>query len=396
MTDINHSQSVYLLIIKTLVSASALSISDISARLGISVPTTTKYLDSLSQAGLVVRRGKTDTGHGRKPGLYAINEKAGYFVGVDIKNRSVQIALMNLAGSIVLEKEYPVEFSNTPETMETVCEWIDSFISSCGVPPGSVGTVAVNLSGRVNPMTGYSYSVFNFEQHDEPLAVLLSERLGRRTIIENDTRAMAFGELNTVVGGKYRNFIFINASWGIGLSIIIDGRVYYGMNGYSGEFGHTYVYDNEQMCHCGKKGCLETVVSGRAICAQLQERLAAGETSILSGRKERGEIITEKEIIDAANHDDPLSMELIEKTGSELGRQIANLINIFNPEAVIIGGSLSHAGDLFLQPVQMAVRRYSLKLIFKGVDIICSSLGERAGVIGACLKAREEYLDHIV
>lgn len=392
-TDSRHSD-INQLIIKALVSDGALSIASLSQKVDASIPTVTKYVNMLIDIGLVESIDySANEQQGRKPRLVEINADAAYFLGVDINNRSIQMAIMDTSCNILKEKEYAFYFANSPEKMEEVCESIESFIGEDNVFSDKIAMIAVNLSGRVNPETGYSYTVFNFEQHDEPLAALLSERLGYKTIIDNDTRAMAYGELKTAVCEKYRNFIFINASWGIGMSIIIDGNIYYGMNGYSGELGHIYAYDNELMCHCGKKGCLETVVSGRAICAQFQKRLNEGKTSILSLKEENVSDITEKDIIDAANNDDPLSIELIEKTGLELGRHIANLINIFNPEAVIIGGTFSLAGDIFLQPIRMAARKYSLNLILKDVDIIGSTLGLRSGVIGACLEAREKYFD---
>ena len=384
-TTINEFESN---ILQILIESGKLQIRAISQMSGMSVPTITKYMSSLVDKNLVKQVGKTNSERGRQATLYAVNEEVAYFIGVDLKRTIVSLAMMNLAGTIIKEHTVPYEFSNTPESMEIMCENIDKFIEYSGISRDSVAVVSVNLSGRVNPETGHSYSIFHFEGNDEPLSEVLTNRLGISTHVDNNTRAMALGEMRTVLGDKFKNFLFINASWGIGMSIIIDGKLYYGKNGYCGELGHTNAFVNEKMCHCGKKGCLETEVSGKAICEQLRNRVNHGETSRLG----KANHINERDVVSAANEEDPLSIELLEEAGSLLGKQVANMINIFNPEAVIIGGSLSTAGDYFLQPILQSVRRYALKLMYKNTMIIPSRLGERAGVVGACHEARDNFL----
>lgn len=367
-------------------------ISQIAEGTGLSVPTTTKYLGVLEDAGLVRKSGKVEVHHGRRPVMYRLNEEAAFFLGVDPKRHSLEMSICDLTGRTVREVRKELPFENTPEIMERICSSCEDFIGESGIDSEKIKVIAFNLSGRVNPKTGFSHSVFNFENQDEPLSEILSQRLSHKVIIENDTRAMAYGELHSVIKDRYKNFLFVNIGWGVGLSIVIDGKLYYGMSGYSGEFGHTNAYDNEIMCHCGKKGCLETVVSGRAICSQFTERVMKGESSVLAKDVLKGKIIRDTDIIYAANHDDTLAMDVIENAGKELGKHIANLINIFNPEAVIVGGSLGLAGDFFLQALQLSIKRYSLRLMSKGLDIIQSELGDKAGVIGACLQARDAFL----
>lgn len=379
-------------IIRQLCENASLSIAELASATGASVPTVTKYLNSLEAKGWVVSAGKGPSSHGRQPRRWNICSESAYFLGVDPKHNALLLSLMDLSGNIVCESEERLNFENTPEMMETICRRCERFLSESGIIKDKLYCAAFNISGRVDFNNGHSYSIFNFENNDESLSRTLSERLGFKVLIDNDTRLMAYGELKRGALKDFSNCLFINVGWGIGLSIIIDGEVYYGMNGFSGEFGHTYVYDNEIMCHCGKKGCLETEVSGRAICAQTVKRIAGGETSVLHSET----VTDEKEVIRAALRDDMLSIEVIEHAGSELGRQIANLINIFNPEAVIIGGSMQSAGDMFIEPLKLAVRRYSLRLISQNVAIRPSTLGERAGCTGACLKARDEFFKSII
>ena len=250
----------------------------------------------------------------------------------------------------------------------------------------------MNISGRVNPESGYSFSQFNFEER--PLADILTERLGHKVTIDNDTRAMTYGEyMQGCVKGE-KNIIFINISWGLGIGIIIDGKVYTGKSGFSGEFGHVNTFDNEILCHCGKKGCLETEASGSALHRILLERIGNGEISILSDRtKTKDDSLTLDEIITAVNKEDLLCIEIVEEIGQKLGKQIAGLINIFNPELVIIGGTLSLTGDYITQPIKTAIKKYSLNLVNKDSVISTSKLKDRAGIVGACMLARSRMFE---
>ena len=191
-----------------------------------------------------------------------------------------------------------------------------------------------------------------------------------------------------------KDIIFVNVSWGVGIGIIIDGKVYTGKSGFSGEFGHVNAYDNEIICHCGKKGCLETEASGSALHRILLERIKSGESSILSTRISGEEDpITLDEIITAVNKEDLLCIEIVEEIGQKLGKQIAGLINIFNPELVIIGGTVSLTGDYITQPIKTAVRKYSLNLVNKDSAIITSKLKDKAGIVGACMLARSRMFE---
>lgn len=226
------------------------------------------------------------------------------------------------------------------------------------------------------------------------MADVLSEKLGYKVTIDNDTRAMTYGEyMQGCVKGE-KDIIFVNVSWGVGIGIIIDGKIYTGKSGFSGEFGHMNAYDNEIICHCGKKGCLETEASGSALHRILLKRIQSGESSILSTRITTEENpITLDEIIAAVNKEDLLCIEIVEEIGQKLGKQIAGLINIFNPELVIIGGTLSLTGDYITQPIKTAVRKYSLNLVNKDSAIITSKLKDKAGIVGACMLARSRMFE---
>lgn len=364
------------------------TIPDLAKELDLSVPTVTKFVTEMCDEGYIITHGKMETSEGRPPTLYGLNPEAGYFIGVDIKKFGLSMGVMNFVGELM---ENPVSVNcslpNSPEGLNLFCEHVSRFISSVSVDKNKIVNIGVNISGRVNPESGYSFSLFNFEER--PLAEILSERLGFPVSIDNDTRAMTYGEMMEGVVKGEKNFIFINLNWGLGAGIIIDGKMYLGKSGFSGELGHFNVFDNEIICHCGKRGCLETEVSGAAFHRILIENVKEGKRSILSEQILKDEkSLTLEDIVAATNKEDLLCIEILEEIAQKLGRYLAGIINLLNPEMVIIGGVLAQTGDYLLQPVRSAVRKYSLNMVNKDSVIVLSKLLDKAGVVGACMLAR--------
>ena len=248
----------------------------------------------------------------------------------------------------------------------------------------------MNISGRVNSQTGYSYSYFFVEE--QPLTMLLEERLGTTVYIENDTRAATYGEYMYGDAHSEKTMLYINASWGLGLGMIIDGKIFYGKSGFSGEFGHFPLLDNEVICRCGKRGCLETGASGSAVHRIFMEKLAQKRVSMLSDKYNRGEQILLEDILEALGQEDVLAIEVMETVGHTLGKAMAGLINLFNPDLIVLGGTLAVAKDYIMLPLKSAINKYSLQLVNKDTTIKLSKLGEKAGAVGACMLSRSKML----
>lgn len=369
------------------------TITELSKELNLSIPTVTKFISEMSEDGFINEYGKLETSGGRHPILYGLNPESGYFIGVDMNRFSLDIGMINFKGDLLFHKsDIPYNFESTPQALDNLCNIVCEQIETLNIDRDKILNICVDISGRVNPESGYSFSIFNFSEL--PLSEVLTSRIGYPVCIDNDTRALTYGEyMKGCVDGE-KDIIFVNASWGLGIGIIIDGKIYSGKSGFAGEFGHINAFDNEILCHCGKKGCLETEASGSALHRILLERIAGGETSILSRNIADGESITIDQIIDAINKEDPLCIEILEEIGQKLGKHIASLINIFNPELVIIGGKLSLAEDYLTEPIKSAIRKYSLNLVNKDSAIVTSKLKEKAGFIGACMLARSRMFEN--
>lgn len=298
------ARAVKVSILKSIFIKKEFTIPDIAQATNFSVTTVAKHVAELQEKNLLelVDRVKTNK-RGRRPALYRVKSEACSFLGVDIKSHGLAIGLMDLSGEMVrMEQISDFYFENTHNKLDEICNHIQRFIVRAETElPGKVVCANFNIGGRVNSRTGTSASVFNFEEtRDMPLTDLLSERLKIPVFIENDTKAMAYGEYASKERSGYENVIYVNVGWGLGLCLIVNGEIYYGKDGYSGEFGHVHMYNNNIMCHCGKKGCIETELSGSAICRKLIERIHNHEASVLSRKVWGGNVITIADIIAAA------------------------------------------------------------------------------------------------
>lgn len=370
---------------------SGVTIAELAKELNVSVPTVTKLLADLKEEGYLEDNGKIETAGGRRPNVFGLASDVCYTVGVDVRRKRMEIVLMDFQGKVAYKKSgIAYELENTPDSLEKICLATELFIQECGVERNKIVGVGFSLTGRVDPNEGYSYTYFNF--NERPLAEVLTERLGMPVYIENDSRCMMFAEKNFGVVKEDKNVLFLNLGRGIGVGLMFDGKLYYGKTGFAGEFGHIPLFDNEIICHCGKKGCLETEASGIVLEKMFLKHLSDGETSLLSGEWKSGKEILLYDIIEAANNDDVLSISLIAEIADKLGRGIGVLINLLNPDLVVVGGSFSLAGDYLLLPLKAAVNKYSLSLVNKDTRFKLSSLGENASALGVAMLVRGKIL----
>lgn len=367
------------------------SLADLSKELGTSIPTTTKLVDELLEEGLLEDRGKQGTNGGRRPSIFGLNPSAGYFVGVDIRRKFISYAVTDFNGtSLAYHDHLNFTVQNSEESFIELCNFLRKSLSENNIDSEKVLAYGFNLTGRVNNETGYCFSYFIGE--DKPIGSVLEKELGKPAFIENDSRAMAYGEYIAGVVKGEKNILFLNVAWGLGMGIIVDGKLSYGKSGFSGEIGHFPLLENNQVCHCGKIGCLETGASGSAVYRIFMEKLKEGRASVLSEMHARGERIHIEDIIDAMQEEDVLAIEVIEEIGTVLGRAIAGLINIFNPELIIIGGNVASAKEYLLLPAKSAIQKHSLNIINSDTSIKLSKLGKKAGSIGSCMLSRSKFL----
>lgn len=378
-------------IIRHCIQKDKLSIADMSHNLSISIPTVTKLVGELISDGFLLDCGKIGTRGGRRPSIYGLNPEAGYFLGVDIARQHFHIAVSDFKGQLVhyiQDIEFVLE--NKPESFSAMCEKIKEEVSGANIPWVKVLGAGVSLSGRVNPEKGFSLTYF--AKGELPLKDIFQRELQIPVSIENDSRAMCYAEYMTLGKEADKDMVFINVSWGLGMGVILNGNLYYGKSGFSGEIGHFPLLDNNILCRCGKVGCLETGASGQALHRMIVSQVKAGHKSSLGELYKKKGDISLHEILEAIRSEDVLAIECLEKVGDTLGRALAGVINIFNPGLLVIGGRLIVGGDYLLLPVQTAVNRYSMNKVSSDSRILMSKLGRKAAAIGDCLLSRAKIL----
>lgn len=367
------------------------TLADLARELHVSVPTITKLVGELVDESIVVDNGKIETAGGRRPNIFGLANSSLYFAGVDIGRDDIRYVITDLKNNIIVSgKETGFVLSDTERSLDEICRCIVGFIEGCGIERSKILGMGVCIAGRVNPNTGRSYMYFT--SLEESLRAILEERVGLRVLLENDTRARCYAEYFSGNTGTEKNMLYLHLGRGVAIGIITDGKLFYGKSGFAGEFGHTPFFNNEIICECGKKGCLETEVSGIAIEKKIVEEIKRGVNTILREKYNSGAIIRIDDIINAAKNDDTLSIELIEEVGEKAGRSIAFLINIFNPELVIIGGNLSYAGDYLMLPLKAATNKYSLNLVYKDTRFRLSHMDADAGALGVAMLIRNQVI----
>ena len=392
LKGISHKNS---LIKRNIIAHMALNgectLSELTRELHISVPTITKLVQELVDETIVCDLGKVETPGGRRPNVFGLANSAIYFAGVNVGRDNMSYLITDLQNNIIKQQfDTSFELLDRSHCLEKICANIERSIATCGIDRGKILGLGVGITGRVNPDTGRSYKYFT--SSEQSLRDLLEHRIGIRVLLENDTRARCYAEYTCSKSKDDKNLLYLHLGRGVAIGIVTDGKLYYGKSGFAGEFGHIPFFDNEIICSCGKKGCLETEVSGIAIEEKIVRKIESGVNTILREKYDRQEPIHIDDIIAAAKNDDNLSIELIEEAGEKVGKAVAFLINTFNPETVIVGGNLAAAGDYIMLPLKSSTNKYSLNLVFKDTKFRLSKMTENANAWGVAMLIRNKII----
>ncbi len=355
---------------------------------GLSGATVTKFVYNLIQADFVREEGYDDSKGGRRPILLKLVPEARFAVGVELGAVNLRAVVINLEAEIVAKIAKKTKADEGKEKVfERIIEIICQVIDTSGVEKEKIKGLGVGISGVIDYQKGVCLFCPNIEGWENvPVKRLLEEKFGTDVSVDDSSRMAALAEHWCGLARKVENFIFINVGAGMGSGIFTNGQLYRGSRGTAGELGHTTIDENGPRCQCGNRGCLETLVSGPAIVRRTRERLEEGVVSLIE-KMVNGDFakITPELVAQAARKEDKLAFNIMEKTGRYLGVGIANAVNLFNPELVIIGAGISRAGDLFLDTVKRTVKARALHTASTSVDIKLSELGDTTAAQGAAI-----------
>jgi glucokinase len=312
------------------------------------------------------------------------------FLGIDVGGTNVKLAVVGAGGAVhargVLE-------TKAEEGPRKAFERISSSVATLVRFRRNVEVVAagVGCAGLVNPAKGWLHASPNLtEWENSPLGRISRRALGVYTIVENDANSAAYGEFTAGACRGVKNLVFITLGTGVGGGVITEGRLLRGARNYAAEVGHTAVSADGPRCRCGSRGCLEAYVGTYGLLRSARERMKEKGTGLLAGwvgREKRR--LTPHLIFEAARRRDPAARAVVKQAGENLGVGIASLINIFNPEAVVVGGGVAESFDLLRPHVERVVRRRAFAESARLAKIVPSRLGNDATAVGAAMLARD-------
>lgn len=314
-------------------------------------------------------------------------------MGIDLGGSKTLTAVIDGRGQVLSTDENVTPVTkDRDELVQSIVDSAHRALQRADITMSRIAAIGIGAAGISNPEAGIVFTSPNLPAlRNILLRDIIQERLGSKTFLTNDANAAALGEFYFGAGRGVRNFIYITISTGIGGGIIIDGQIYSGAIGAAGEVGHMTIDDNGPVCNCGSRGCWEALASGTALGREARRRVEAGRrTSMLKYAEGDIEKITPQIVHSAAKQGDRLAKELIARTGYYVGVGLANLINIFNPELIVIGGGLSNMGDMLLDPAIKTAGERAFKEAYQSVRFASAQLGGYSGILGAAAFALEK------
>ncbi len=303
---------------------------------------------------------------------------------IDLGGTNVRAIVAGLDGKISGDDRRPSRASDGLDaTIETLLASLAQACEGGGVEAGALRGLGVATPGWVDTERGIVPAAPQLVGwRDVPLVAMLQESLGLTVRLENDANAAALGENVFGAGRGTRHMLYITVSTGVGAGIIADGRLYGGAKGSAGEIGHTIVDPDGPPCGCGKRGCLESLSSGTAIARRAAQAVDRGDSAALAAIREREGRLGARLVADAARAGDAASIAIYEEAGYFLGIALANAVNLLSPEAIVLGGGVMQAKDLFLPRAEETMRDRALDEPLKYMRLTEAEVGDRAGVMG--------------
>lgn len=376
-------------VVKALCFGNVLSGTDISIRIKRSLPLTTRILTEMVEAGIVEEKGYAASTGGRRPLMYSLSPQKMYVISVAMDQLITRICLVDLHQYEIIQPEkFTLDLKNEPDALAELIRQINQYIDRSGISRDKILGTGIGMPGFVDVTRGINYSFL--DNNGENICTRLEEETGIVTSIDNDSSLIALAEYRLGAARGKNNAMVINISWGIGLGMIVNGELFRGHNGFAGEFSHIPMFNNNKLCSCGKSGCLETEASLLVVIEQAKQGLKNGRVSSIKSIPDDLEEACNV-ILTAALKGDQMAVELVSEIAFNIGRGIAVLIHIMNPEMIVLSGRGAMAGRLLLAPVQQALNKYCIPMLAAYTELKISDLNKQAELLGAAALAIEHF-----
>jgi predicted NBD/HSP70 family sugar kinase len=362
-------------ILTTIKSNGLIDRAQVARLTGLSPATVTGITSELIEEGLVFEKQPGDSRGGRPPILLAINPRGGFVVGIKLMEDHALGALTDLESTVIAKDSRPLENKNSSEAIAVLGALVLSLVAQANIDRRRLLGVGVGLAGVVDSEHGVLRESPFFGWRDLPLRDLLQNLVQTPVYLDNDVNTLTLAEQWFGAGQGVDHFLVVTVGRGIGLGVVANGRFYRGAGGGAGELGHTLIDPQGPLCDCGKHGCLETYAGYPGL-------LRSAHQAYLSGEVDQ-DVTTIEQLIRLAGAGQPAMMELLAQAGGLLGRAMSSLVNILNPALIIIGGEGVQLGAPFFEPLQNALRQYSMPNLFQDVRIQIEPWGDDVWARGA-------------
>jgi glucokinase-like ROK family protein len=377
------------LIVKQLYFDTALSCAELSELFDKSIPSITKAVNELIAEGYVVEHGYAPSSGGRRPLLYSIKPDAMYILAVAMDQLSTRIQLLDLLNRPVAESmTFDLRLLNNDAALGTLVKSINNYILRSGISKEKIAGIGMGMPGFINVRQGINYTYLN--AGSKSLVQYLHDEIGLPVYIDNDSSLIALAEQRFGIAKSQQNVMVINLGWGIGLGMIVNNEIFRGQNGFAGELSHIPLSDDDALCACGKRGCLETVASMQVVAQKAIEGIHSGRATSVKETAAPSKALLD-DILDAAGKGDQFAIELLSDAAYKIGKALAILIHIMNPQAIVLSGRGARAGKILLAPIQQALHKYCIPRLAESTQLMISDLGFDAELIGAAVLMMENF-----
>ena len=365
-----------------------ISRTELARRSKLTKPTVSTIVDELIADGVVreVGFGTSVAGGGRPARLLDFNEDSAAYLGIHFGMQTITVAVADARGQICETRSQPAIFDAPSRSLKALRPLITEALRAAKVPRSRIEGVAATVPGLYDQESGVCVLAPNLGWRDFPVRAALAEELGVPVTVNNITHARALAEGRVGAARGMRSYVLVYVGMGIGSGIVADGRLFFGQRGLTGEIGHCPVVVDGPVCGCGRRGCLETVASTMAITRAVQQAIAAGEPTVLRDRTP----LDAAAVTEAARAGDPLSGRILGEVGDHLGRGISYLLNILNPEMVVLAGPYVAAGEILFGPLRASVARHAIQP--QGVAIVPSTMGAGSDLVGSVLMVMDQTM----
>ncbi len=373
-----------------------LSRSRLAGLTGLNKTTISSLVEELLERGLIHEVGLDTSSGGRPATLLEVNPDAGSIVGLSLGVDHIAVIVTDFLGEIRWRHQEEADPAMGQEaTLALILQIVQEAMRTARTENTRVLGLGLATPGTVNVEDGLLIFSPNLQWHNVPFRQIFQQHTGLPVLVDNDANAAAQAEHLFGVARRVQNFVSVFAGVGVGGGLFLNGELYRGTGGYAGEIGHTsFMVDHyRRPCRCGNRGCWETSVGQDSVLERVRTRLTVGRSSLISQlMAEQNAPLTVPLIVQAADAGDAEAREALDETGSLLGLGVANLVSVFNPRLVVLGGPLAIAGEYLLPAIAAAVKETVLPEIHQQVRISLSAFGADASLMGAVALVVEEIL----